>query len=474
MSSNQKQKQGKGGGGGAAKHSGGMRAEAKKMKVVFKNVLNTPFNIPWYELVSERYELFMDLIRLLELALTDWVFNAFRPVVSNKDNTIVLNALCDLMKPIRDYHNIPSNKPVSKKDMRTRKKATQSSQQDTPKAPKPNTALAEVSHDSQAPSLIPTQPSTTPSEPPSAAAFDSVSQPSQTPAPLILKSTTIGINAVTKSLERSIQDIKTYPPPKAIFLCKGDLQPAHLYNHLGPMTAMLPDILLFPLMKSAEKRLSEALGMQAVGALAIHFQQEPKQQDKGAGVGAKDEESRNIEDLIMILSRMVEPMIVPWLPKVKPLPEPKTKPATTPTAKDKYINTQVTVPTKEKTEAGITEIGERAVKTSSSASAKPTADESIKSSASWIPTNIKTVRTEMPIIVKSQKPPAALSDKQNQAGSNKNKNNNGKRKDSQQPAQQQQQQQQTQPTQNKVKKHPASSAPDLEADRGKGKKPKIG
>jgi uncharacterized membrane protein len=53
MQSNQKQaKSGGGGGGGssgaAAVHSGGIRAEAKKTKVVFKNVLDTPFNIPWY------------------------------------------------------------------------------------------------------------------------------------------------------------------------------------------------------------------------------------------------------------------------------------------------------------------------------------------------------------------------------------------------------------------------------------------
>ncbi|KAF9187491.1 hypothetical protein BGZ51_001275 [Haplosporangium sp. Z 767] len=434
MSSNQKQKQGKGGGGGAAKHSGGMRAEAKKMKPVFKNVLDTPFNIPW-------------------------------PVVKIKHNNIVLDTLCDLMKPIRDYHNIPSNKSVSKKDMRTRKKAAQSSQQDTSKAPKPNTALAEVSHDSQAPSLTPTQPSTTSSEP-----SDSVSQPPQTPAPLILKSTTIGINAVTKSLERSIQDIITYPPPKAVFLCKEDLQPTHLYNHLGPMIAMLPDIVLFPLMKGAEKKLSEALGMQAVGALAIHFHQEPKLQDKlGAGAGAKDEESREIEDLIMLLGRLVDPMTVSWLPKVKPV--------TTPAAKmNKYIDTQVREPTKEKTETGTTEAGEPAVETLSSASAKPTTDESIKSSASWIPTNIKTIKSEMPIIVKSQKPPAALSGKQNQAGSNKNKNknNDGKGKNSRQSGQQQQQQQQTQPNQNEIKKRPADSALDLEIDRGEGKKSKIG
>ncbi|KAG0285093.1 hypothetical protein BGZ98_005663, partial [Dissophora globulifera] len=58
MSTNQKAK------GGAAVHSGGMRAEAKKTKVVFKNVLDTPFNIPW-------------------------------PEVSAGDNAIVLDTLCE-------------------------------------------------------------------------------------------------------------------------------------------------------------------------------------------------------------------------------------------------------------------------------------------------------------------------------------------------------------------------------------------
>jgi hypothetical protein len=41
----------------ATAFSGGMRADAKKSKVVFKNVLDTPFNIPWYEKMNSlRYD----------------------------------------------------------------------------------------------------------------------------------------------------------------------------------------------------------------------------------------------------------------------------------------------------------------------------------------------------------------------------------------------------------------------------------
>ncbi|KAG0055244.1 hypothetical protein BGZ83_009176 [Gryganskiella cystojenkinii] len=298
----------------AATHSGGMRAEAKKSRIVFKNVLDTPFNISW-------------------------------PEVTADDNAIVLDALCELLEPIRGYHYTHSNKNTSI-----------TGQSKKAKAMKPNTALAA----------------------PVAAAETSFSEETNSvaalPPPPILKSVCIGINSVTKALERSIQDIANHPSPSAVFLCKADLAPAHLYSHLGPMIAMLPKTLLCPLQRGSEQRLSKALGMKAVGAVAVL-----------AG-------SKEAEDLVMMLERMVEPMSATWLPKV--MAAPIKKKAT----------------------------GEGVKETKSMVTSADTASASTtgKSSAVWIPTNIKSVKTTMPIVIKTPKPPVTNTVSETNIGNNSN------------------------------------------------------
>ncbi|KAF9093007.1 hypothetical protein BGX27_001686 [Mortierella sp. AM989] len=402
---NQKQKQVKVK-GAAATHTGGMRSEAKKARVVFKNVLDTPFNIPWPEVTSE-------------------------------NNAIVLDVLCDLVKPIREYHNIKPSKDslTSSKIKKTKKPSKNDSQS------KPNPALATTDYD-------PTVPAATSQSTPSSETTEAKS--TSTPPPAIVNSIIIGINAVTKSLERSIQSLASHPPPSAVLLCKGDLSPTHLYNHLGPMIAMLPGVKLFPLLRGSEKKLSEALGMPAVGALAI----------KAGGGGAKD-----AEDLIMILDRMVEPINVPWLPKLKPLT------TTTPTvdskgaAEKKKEVTQAESESKESALASTTPVATEttAVSTSTATPEKssPASGNTIESKK-WIPTNIKSIKSTW-----QAKPTTSASNNQNNNISGASNTNNNKNKNSGDKGKTQQQQQLNQ---GKGKKHPSDNP---NQERNKDKKAKT-
>jgi hypothetical protein len=143
-----------------------------------------------------------------------------------------------LLKPIKSYHQTHSAE-INKEKKSKKKEANEMSTKAAQEGTKPNPALA------------------------------TASKPITTETPPILVHTVIGINSVTKELEKSIQNIKDHPPPSAIYVCKGDLSPAHLYSHIGTMVAMLPGTLLFPLTRGSEKKLAEALGMQAVGAVAF-------------------------------------------------------------------------------------------------------------------------------------------------------------------------------------------------------------
>lgn len=337
-----------------------------------------------------------------------------------------------MIKPIRDYHNTRP-KPVAKPDKKQKKPSANDTAMSA--SSKPSTALATLANTSSSAAAL--QPST--------------GSTTESSAPAILRSTILGINAITKALERSIQDLTAHPPPTAIILCKGDLVPSHLYAHLGPMIAMLPGVLLFPLLRGSERRLSEALGLPAVGALAIQ----------------STEGSREAEDLIMILKGMVEPMTASWLPKLTPKPIAKEK-----TPKQLAA-----------TSATISEVGAGTVSSTApapvSASGKTTeAPKPAAQQASFIATNIKTIKTTMPIVVKTPKPAQIDNGKTN----NNNNNNKGKgqgqgQKQEQQKQKQQQNQSQSynqnpkqkqqQMNQGKNKKPPVEN---LDGDRGQGKK----
>lgn len=338
-----------------------------------------------------------------------------------------------MVKPIRDYHN---TRP--KQDAKLDKKQKKTSAKDTAGSvsSKPSTALA---------TLTSICSSAAASEPMTESTAEST-------APTILKSTILGINAITKALERSIQDLAAHPPPTAIILCKGDLIPSHLYAHLGPMIAMLPGVLLFPLLRGSERRLSEALGLPAVGALAIQ----------------STEGSREAEDLIMILKGMVEPMAASWLPKV----------TLKPVAKDKVLKQRPKgAPISEAGAGTVSSTAPAPVSTSGQTTEAPKPEPQ---QAEFIATSIKTIKTTMPIIVKTPKP--AQTDN---STTNNNNNNKGRGQGQQQQQQKQkhqqnqsqshnqnskQKQQQQQVNQGKNKKPPVES---LDGDRGQGKKAKI-
>ncbi|KAF9364106.1 hypothetical protein BGX34_002473 [Mortierella sp. NVP85] len=459
--SNQKQgKSGGGGGGGsssggvAGQHLGGMRAEAKKTKAVFKHVLETPFSIPW-------------------------------PEVTPENNAIVLDVLCDLIAPIREYHRTrcssESKQSTSKKNKNKKNKSKDASK-DEEGSSRPNTALATADID-----------------PSPASKEASVSSTSQRPS--ILDFTIIGINAITKSLERSIQDLVTHPPPSAIFLCKGDLVPAHLYTHLGPMIAMLPKTVVFPLLKGSERKLSEALGMPAVGALAIKAR---------TGQDAADVQCKEADDLIMILERMVEPINVSWLPKVKPPPPPP--PATGPKGKRKAqqpkstldatttsVTTAVTtltvsddhsatVSAASSTVVSVAAVPEvLTVVSASTSEGSDTRAKQMPGSVNWIPTNIKAVRKDQSQHQGQGKSSSKNKDQQQQSKQQQSKQqqpkqqqpkqqqpklNKQQQQSKQQPKQQQKQQQQQQQSKNPAqgKKHRAEESAQ---DRRQDKRPKM-
>ncbi|GJJ70600.1 ribonuclease P/MRP protein subunit POP3 [Entomortierella parvispora] len=314
----------------AATFSGGLRSEAKKSKIVYKNVLDTPFNIPWPEVTAE-------------------------------DSATILDALCELLEPIGAHRD--QCRTDASKNERSRKKI---------RPGKPNTALASPNHDgTNTTQMILTSE------------FSKSSTEMKTDAPSIMQSISIGINSVTKTLERSVQDVVKFPPPSAIFLCKGDLAPSHLYSHLGPMVAMVPTTLLFPLHKGSEQRLSKALGMKAVGAVAVL-----------AG-------SKEAEDVVMILSRMVEPLSVPWLPKAATITPKKVA------ASKEGAERMISEP---HSQSALNDgIRSKTDDVPLSTTKKET------NSAGWIPTNIKSVKTTMPVVVRAPKAPKESDKPQTQA-----------------------------------------------------------
>ncbi|KAF9910901.1 hypothetical protein EC991_005365 [Linnemannia zychae] len=326
-----------------------------------------------------------------------------------------------MVKPIRDYYN---TRP--KQDTKPSKKSNDISTKETTGSvsSKPSVALAATIEQNA----------------------ESTAEP--TPPPAILKSTILGINAITKALERSIQNLAAHPPPTAIILCKGDLIPSHLYTHLGPMISMLPGVLLFPLLKGSERRLSEALGLPAVGAVAIR----------------STEGSREAEDLVMLLKGMVEPMTASWLPEVKLKPSTKDKAPKQPTEVAKLPGSTDTI------ESGSASTVASVTATAPGPASGAPIDTSSKTTANqteFIPTNIKTIKTTMPIVVKT---PKVTPDS---AASNSNKVKGQKQQQQQSNQQQQQKQQNKRQSQNQNQNQNQKQKQNQANNQGKNKKPPV-
>ncbi|KAF9454123.1 hypothetical protein P691DRAFT_487865 [Macrolepiota fuliginosa MF-IS2] len=111
--------------------------------------------------------------------------------------------------------------------------------------------------------------------------------------PSILKSLVCGINAVTKQLEAQIEKCRAKmvlqiannsriteernAMIKYLFVCRGDVDPSILVDHLPHLVAIynvlrrpdLPPITLIPLPKGAETILAQAMGVRRLAAFAI-------------------------------------------------------------------------------------------------------------------------------------------------------------------------------------------------------------
>lgn len=128
---------------------------------------------------------------------------------------------------------------------------------------------------------------------------ESISLP---PPPPILSCIVIGINDVTRHLERTINpDIKTNfkrkyaqgfsdplistnpnnqlanpspiviqnEPLRMVFVCKADISPPHLCAHLPIMSSMARDVLLVPLPLGAEELISNKLGIKRTSCVGV-------------------------------------------------------------------------------------------------------------------------------------------------------------------------------------------------------------
>ncbi|KAK7465401.1 RNase P and RNase MRP subunit [Stygiomarasmius scandens] len=114
----------------------------------------------------------------------------------------------------------------------------------------------------------------------------SLSQPDDASieSPAIMRHFTTGINAVTKRLESQVSRIRlsssnvssSNPPPiKLVLVCRADVDPPILIDHLPHLVAACNSskttepVLLIPLPKGAEFTLADALGVRRAAALAL-------------------------------------------------------------------------------------------------------------------------------------------------------------------------------------------------------------
>ncbi|KAJ3023054.1 UNVERIFIED_CONTAM: hypothetical protein HDU68_008817 [Siphonaria sp. JEL0065] len=111
-------------------------------------------------------------------------------------------------------------------------------------------------------------------------------------AKLVSDALIVGINSISKSLKNRPQELGI------VFVCKGDIPVAHLYAHLPTMAYLAGEhVYLVGLPKGAEPMLSAALGMSAVAAFGIKTN------------------SPKFNDLYALVKTMVQPPIIPWLPR---------------------------------------------------------------------------------------------------------------------------------------------------------------
>ncbi|KAF9041745.1 hypothetical protein BDZ89DRAFT_1060110, partial [Hymenopellis radicata] len=227
------------------------KAKDKEKKVVFKSVLDNPFRIRWPSVPINMQNLILaQIISLLEDLST---YNRVRSDESRKRK--------------REAHT----EQTARKKRKTEKEATasnlESDAMDAEANPPPENDAPGSSSSTKLPNAHP-------------------------PAPRIQKHLVVGINAVTKRLEYQIQKarhtvtVSTTPPSvpltdlplpsiKYLFVCRADVDPPILIDHLPHLVASYNSakpsdpIKLVPLPKGAEFTLAECLSVRRVAAFAF-------------------------------------------------------------------------------------------------------------------------------------------------------------------------------------------------------------
>ncbi|KAI3635298.1 hypothetical protein MIR68_006864 [Amoeboaphelidium protococcarum] len=100
-------------------------------------------------------------------------------------------------------------------------------------------------------------------------------QPSHLPEvkaekPAVMERLIFGINAITKHLERVIQDDQSgnKVPILAIFVCYADIKPQHLFDHLPTLCHFQGNVFLVPLRQGSEQKIAQACGFRRLAAFA--------------------------------------------------------------------------------------------------------------------------------------------------------------------------------------------------------------
>ncbi|KAF8973513.1 hypothetical protein BDZ97DRAFT_1647723 [Flammula alnicola] len=234
--------------------------ESKEKKVVFKGVLDSPFRIQWPSVpLNLQNSIMAYMLELLEGA-SDYHYK--RCASSRKRKRAVNSADTSQRNKARKLDKNGSRSP---NDMDLSE-------------PSPT-----VSNQAAGPSLTPNVPSNQ-----NRGSSDAVAEDVGDEPPLLMRHLLYGINAVTKRLEIQAHNARrpaiiTVPEPptappkllKYIFVCRADVDPALLINHLPHLVAAYNSthpsehVKLVPLPQGSELALAQVLGIRRVTVLAI-------------------------------------------------------------------------------------------------------------------------------------------------------------------------------------------------------------
>ncbi len=241
------------------------KSKDQEKKVVFKSVLDNPFRIRWHVVFP--------LLRFLNSC------HSSRPSVPVNMQNLILAQIISLLEDLSTYNRTRSDESRKRKREAHTEQAARKKQKTGNEANAPNQESTAMEMEADlAPAIDSSNPSSSTKHPP--------------PAPRIQKHLVVGINAVTKRLEYQIQKTRhtvtvstsslstpstdlPLPSIKYLFVCRADVDPPILIDHLPHLVASYNSakpsdpIKLVPLPKGAEFTLAECLNVRRVAAFAL-------------------------------------------------------------------------------------------------------------------------------------------------------------------------------------------------------------